>query len=381
MNQSLATRIQEERFRIGLTQEELAENLGITKAAVSKWECGQSMPDITLLPKLASLFQTSIDDLLGYAPIASIEQTSEAIAEVTSMMGDNPADASTRALELAHLFWSDATFVRQMAMLLYTQSLFSRAEEGAEVTRFHPDIAKVIEALLKRVIKLDPQGESHDMDVQSLCMVLASIGKEDEAAHLIEDVIPANPSTAAVTLAGIQMRVGNDDAARTILKRQLLFSLLEAASCMQCLTGCANTTDLETLVILAKGLQKPAHFSSLSPTLLMMLRLELASRFAADENKERALDELAAFSYDLEVTCDVLRDPQNPMFFSEVQDLLWQPGDEDTESARNQSAEYMKNAMLEHLMRDERWNALHEDSRFKAIVGKIAPGQSKEEER
>lgn len=379
MNQLLSTRIQKERSRIGLTQEELASHLGITKAAVSKWECGQSMPDIVLLPKLAAIFQISIDDLLGHAPTASPEKTSEALAEITAMMGDDPAKAAARALELAHLFWADASFVRQMAMLLYARSLFSSAEAGSYAARFDPDVAEVVEMLLRRVIKLDLHGESHDVDVQSLCMVLASTGREDEAAQLVEGEMPDKPSTAAVTLAGIQMRAGDDDAARTTLKRQLLFSLLEATSCMQCLTGCADASDMETLVTLADGLQKPAHFSSLSPTLLMMLRLELASRYAVDGDKERALDELEAFATDLEATCDVLRAPQNPAFFDEVQELLWQAGDEDTEAARNRSAEYMKDAMLERLMKDGPWDAFREDERFKAIIEKIAPNQPKRE--
>ncbi len=38
----------------GITQEELAEYLGVTKAAVSKWELGINLPDITLIPKVAA---------------------------------------------------------------------------------------------------------------------------------------------------------------------------------------------------------------------------------------------------------------------------------------------------------------------------------------
>lgn len=57
-----------------LTQEELADFLGVTKAAVSKWENGQTMPDILLLPQLAAFFHVTIDDLLGYEAQLSKEQ-------------------------------------------------------------------------------------------------------------------------------------------------------------------------------------------------------------------------------------------------------------------------------------------------------------------
>ena len=48
-----AQRIITLRKELSMTQEQLAQELGITAQAVSKWETGQSYPDITLLPKLA----------------------------------------------------------------------------------------------------------------------------------------------------------------------------------------------------------------------------------------------------------------------------------------------------------------------------------------
>ena len=61
----LCRKIVELRKSSGLTQEQLADKLGITFQAVSKWENSQSCPDIILLPKLAEIFNITIDELFG----------------------------------------------------------------------------------------------------------------------------------------------------------------------------------------------------------------------------------------------------------------------------------------------------------------------------
>lgn len=62
----LSKRIYESRKALKLTQEELAKKLSITPQSVSRWENGQSRPDIDMLPKLAAFFGTTIDSLFGY---------------------------------------------------------------------------------------------------------------------------------------------------------------------------------------------------------------------------------------------------------------------------------------------------------------------------
>ena len=59
----LGKKIKQYRFKTGLTQEQLAEKLGIGAQSVSKWENAVAMPDITTLPLLAEIFGVSIDDL------------------------------------------------------------------------------------------------------------------------------------------------------------------------------------------------------------------------------------------------------------------------------------------------------------------------------
>lgn len=64
MQEHLANTIKALRKARGISQEQLANQCGVTVQAVSKWECAQSLPDITLLPVLADYFGVSIDRLL-----------------------------------------------------------------------------------------------------------------------------------------------------------------------------------------------------------------------------------------------------------------------------------------------------------------------------
>ena len=66
MENRIAEQIRFYRKQKGLTQEQLAEAMGVSVAAVSKWEQGQSLPEIPMLMELADFFDLSVDALLGY---------------------------------------------------------------------------------------------------------------------------------------------------------------------------------------------------------------------------------------------------------------------------------------------------------------------------
>lgn len=68
----------EQRKKLNLTQAELAQRLFIDQTTVSKWELGKAIPDQKMLPKLATLFNVSVDYLLGRENHTTIDTTPRA---------------------------------------------------------------------------------------------------------------------------------------------------------------------------------------------------------------------------------------------------------------------------------------------------------------
>ena len=69
----LAENLRKYRIQKNYTQENIANFLHISPQSVSKWERGEAYPDITFLPALANIFETSIDLLIGMDAIRAAE--------------------------------------------------------------------------------------------------------------------------------------------------------------------------------------------------------------------------------------------------------------------------------------------------------------------
>ncbi|WP_180233374.1 helix-turn-helix domain-containing protein [Bacillus thuringiensis] len=101
-----------------VTQEQIAEYIGVSRAAVSKWEKGQSYPDITLLPKLATYFNVSIDKLLGYKPQMTKEQIIQNYSQLAQQFSEKTFEQVEKEIEaLLSEYYSCFPFVLKMAQL------------------------------------------------------------------------------------------------------------------------------------------------------------------------------------------------------------------------------------------------------------------------
>ncbi|GKX27891.1 hypothetical protein SH1V18_03710 [Vallitalea longa] len=77
-----------------MTQEQLANFIGVSTAAISKWESGNSYPDITLLPVLATFFNITIDYLLNYRVRVSEEKVKEIYFECNELFNNSDFDVA-----------------------------------------------------------------------------------------------------------------------------------------------------------------------------------------------------------------------------------------------------------------------------------------------
>ncbi len=112
----LGTNIKEYRLKKGYTQEQLAYELGVSSQTVSRWETGTTYPDIVMIPIIAELFDTSIDNLMGYAKECSTKEREDFFVEVNNL---ETSEKILRYREMLQKYPNDTRLQFSLASLLY----------------------------------------------------------------------------------------------------------------------------------------------------------------------------------------------------------------------------------------------------------------------
>ncbi len=158
----------------GITQEQLANHLNITQQSVGKWERGEGMPDISLLPEIALYFGVTIDDLLGVGE-ARIKERIEAYQQESHDLWNKGDVATNIALwEKAYTEFpsNDQVMHHLMDVLVY--------EFWSDVPR-RDDTADRIIALGEDLLAHSTDNNMRDSVIQTMCFTYDQIGDKEKA--------------------------------------------------------------------------------------------------------------------------------------------------------------------------------------------------------
>lgn len=154
------------RLQKKLTQEQLANLLGVSVQSVSRWECGNTLPDVMLLPVIAKLYGVTVDDLYradakGYPNYA---QRLLAVYEASGRTEDFLAAEQ----EFARMSASERTAddLRSWGVLYHYMMKHSaiQAQRKLEQAMLHPDVTEQVfsSAAQQKIVLLCDQGKGHE---------------------------------------------------------------------------------------------------------------------------------------------------------------------------------------------------------------------------
>ena len=145
---NLGTTIKKLRIQLGKTQEQLAEYLNVSVSAVSQWESGKTVPDVSTLVVMADFFDVSLDELFGRTPADKEKQIKE--YEKLSMEYNSSGELSKRLAlwrEAVQKYPGDFTCLSKLAYTLLM--LFNSTCEKDR----REEIAKECLAICERIMR------------------------------------------------------------------------------------------------------------------------------------------------------------------------------------------------------------------------------------
>lgn len=201
MQLDLGNNIRQLRRRDKKTQEALAEALGVTSQAVSRWESGGSFPDMSLIPSIANFFGVSIDELFGYTNDRT-KRIDELVTQIYDMIrqnngvDNNISECIAIARNALVEFPGNEKLMLSLASVLYTAGYVRYGEchlideEGYSVydTEKHKTYEEWREAipLYEKVLETLPNGKLRDRAVEELSQLYVNVGSYDKSLALAE---------------------------------------------------------------------------------------------------------------------------------------------------------------------------------------------------
>lgn len=348
------------RRNLGMTQEQLAEFMGVSKSAVSKWESGTTYPDILLLPQLAALFDVSVDQLMGYEPQLSREGIRRIYKELCEAIAVEGKDKTfERCREYIKKYYSCFPFLQQIIVFYLNHSMLfeePRSMLNEAVALCHrvkslsgdPELAKealILEAAIMLVLN-EP------------CAVLDILG---------EKVKPAKSELELIAAAYQQM--GNQEKAMEIhqigiyqqLLQQIVFSNSYIMELSQDIAAAEETIQRQMKVI------EIYDVDHLQPNAALGFYFAGAFVYALNGRKEQSLNMLERYALVCRNLADI-RYLHGDGYFNRIEEWL---NDLELGTMMPRAFKFVKNDIVGNIETNPAFEILKDEARFREILRKL----------
>lgn len=254
MDMKIGKKIIELRKEKKMTQEQLADRLGVSAPAVSKWETDSSYPDITVLCPLARALGTNVDTLLSYEETLSDEQQGKYMTEIIEMIREGKEEeAEERVEQLLHSYPS------AVSLKFSAIAAFSLMEMNC-VTEDEGVVKKKERWIARRKALAEAVFESGDSAYyMSAISMLVSLelaeGNLDRAEQLLQKTI-INTADFTPLWAQLYQKKGERDKAIQTVQSNLYKLISEVRTCLLVLLeedmGFDRERTLEICAVLSK---------------------------------------------------------------------------------------------------------------------------------
>ena len=365
---NIARTITNKRKEKSLTQEDLANFMGVTKASVSKWETSQSYPDIFLLPRLAAFFNISIDDLMGYEPQMIEDDVRKLYKELSHEFANKPfEDVMSRCREITKKYFSCFPLLLQMGILYINYGNFTIAslDENQKAS-----IASEAKELFIRVKQQSPDVDLQQMALHLIATCEILLGNPDEVIRLFESAKNKVPSSNEVLLSQAYLMTGKVKEAKTELQSSIFDSITSVVGVIPSYMAlCTDDTgQFEEICKRTIETIKLWGVKDIFPAAVIPFYLSAATGYTQNKDTDKALDMLEEYVYIatnnfLPIT--IKRDDFFNLIKVSFDDLPFGTAD----TPRDEKS--IKQSLVDGIASNPAFAPLHENQRFQNLVKRI----------
>ncbi|MGE5678624.1 MAG: helix-turn-helix domain-containing protein [Pseudomonadota bacterium] len=347
----------------GITQEELANYIGVSKASVSKWETEQSYPDVTFLPQLAAYFNISIDELIDYKPQMTKEDIRKLYRKLSADFASKPFDMVMEGCRnTVKKYYSCFPLLLNLGILMINHiELLKDPQKSASLT----EEAKVIFIRVREECD-DVSITRTALYMEALCSLIS--GDPNTALELLDGTVAPALPPESILASAYQMK-GMVDEAKSVLQVGIfqdivvLFNFFPAY-----LMLCADDpTKFDEVLRRSLVVAETFDMRHLHPGVLVGLYISAAQGYIVQKNHNKALEMLQ--KYTEMVTSDIYPLRLHGDTFFDLLDGWLDKLDLGTDLPRDEKT--IRKSMSDVIVNNPMFSVLSDEPGFQSIIEKL----------